>query len=108
MRRGSIMRYPPPPVVSAAPKLWKSLGVLVQDHTGYVEGHYALDTFRGDYDVDTEAELREAARSLYTTLARSGYVDPDAHYILQNSRFAPRVRLATELWGEPNVIGGKQ
>lgn len=105
---GGLMRFPPPPAPEARPVMWKNLGIVLQDHTGYVEAHYALKTFRGDYDVDTEIELRTAARELYIALVRSGQtVDPNVHFVLQ-SRLEPRVRLVMGEHDVPTVVGGRQ
>lgn len=109
MIRGSMMRFPPPPAQGAKPRMWKSLGVIVQDQSGYVEGHYALDTFRGDYDIDTEADLRDAVRQLYYTLREADMTfGPDEVFMLQNTRRSPRVRMAPMVWGEPTHRGGRQ
>ena len=104
---GSMMRFPPPPDPEPAPRMWKSLGVVAQNTNGYVEAHYELKTFRGDLDVDTEAEVRAETGSLLSALtATSKPIDPDAVYVLQRRRGLLRVKLAAGRWNEPTTVSG--
>ncbi len=105
----SLMRFPPPPVAEVQPKLWKSLGVVLQDQSGYVEAHYAMARMNDDLDPDTEADLRKACRDLYGTLVASGVlIDPAVHYVLQYGKVRPRVRLAIGEHGVLTFAGGRQ
>jgi hypothetical protein len=68
--------FPPPPTheyddlppEAPQPKIWKSLGHVMPG----CEMHYGLETFDGDADLDTEAELRAELLALGQTLAARG------------------------------------
>lgn len=104
----SMARFPPPPDTGERPIMWKSLGIIAQSQSGFIEAAYALDTFRGDLDVDTEAEVRGACHSLLGALTQTGRaIDPDAVHVLQRRRGFLKVRLVAGYWGEPNTVAGR-
>ena len=104
---GSMMRFPPPPDTEPAPRMWKSLGVIAQSTSGFVEARYELKTFNGDLDIDTEAEVRaETGTLLHALTATKKPIDPDATYVLQRRRGLLRVGLRAGRWNEPTTVSG--
>lgn len=73
--------FPPKPVhdyvdlppEAPQPRIWKSLGHVMPG----VEMHYGLETFGGDADIDTEAELRYELLGIGQTMASEGAVIED-------------------------------
>ncbi len=110
MITGSMSRFPPPPTGDDIPKpvMWKSLGIIAQDATGYIEAHYALKSFRGDLDPDTEDEVRGACHGLLAALRGTGRpIDTDDVYVLQRRDGMLQARLSVGLWGEPTTVRGR-
>jgi uncharacterized protein YhaN len=109
MITGSMARFPPPPDTGPKPVMWKSLGIVAQNMTGWVEMHYELETFHGDLDPDSEDEVRGSAHGLLAALTSMGRViDPDAVYTLQRRRGLLKVKLVGGLWNdEPNTVMGR-
>lgn len=96
--------FPPKPQPTTR-RMWKQLGLIAQSYQGWVEAHYALDTFNGDLDVDREAELRQATLGLMAAVTRGGIpLDPNAVYALQTGRRALTVRLQTGRWDDDPVV----
>lgn len=93
--------FPPAPEPATPPRIWKSLGIIAQDVSGWCECHYAIDSIGGDADPDTEAEMRAQACQLLHVLTRhAGPVDGAAIYSLVIGRKVYRARLPAMRWGE--------
>lgn len=100
----NVFRYPPPPATGEQPRMWKTLGVVAQSASGWVEAHYAIRTLHDDLDVDREHELRVVAGNLLHALtSQSGRtdIDPEAHYVVEHALRLHRIRLWAGAWNEP-------
>lgn len=107
MITGSLSRFPPPPATGPQPRMWKNLGVIAQDHSGYIEAHYELKSFRDELDVDSEDEVRVAANTLLHALSSCGRaIGAEDTYVLQRTRGFLKVRLAVGYWNQATTMGG--
>lgn len=104
MNFGLTKLITPPSPAAPMQRMWKSLGVVVQDHAGFIEAHYAIPNLSGDADPDTEAELRaQAVQMVYRLVQMSGPVDGDACYLLRVDRKDYRVKLPAIRWERAGV-----
>lgn len=105
----TFMRFPPPAAAGTLPRMWKYLGIVAQNTTGWVETHYAIETLRDDLDVDREKELMAVAVNLlHATTTHEGVsdIDPAAFYVVEHGRRFHRLRFWYGSWSDPTNAAG--